>query len=317
MAKYLIAGALGFVGTKVSELLLTDGHAVVGIDAMDDCQLQQMRLAGLEKHSRFEFHDAYLNDKNVLSEAIDESEKIDAVFNLTAISEAKQELSGEKFADVHIAGTQQLLELCKERGIGKLIQASTSSVYGSNVAVLPILETVQAEKLSDPIAIAEKSAEDIAHGYHVECGIEVATLRYFDVYGPGSRTDSLIMHLCDLIHAGKPVTIFGDGRQRKGLSYIDDVARGTVQTLGVRGYQKINLGGHELISLNRLIHLVEKEMGKEAIVSTVSGELSIAVTQFPDLNRASNILGWKPEVSLEDGVRISVEWFCERGNYLA
>lgn len=308
MARYLVAGALGFIGAKVSRLLLDEGHTVVGVDTIGDSPAQQMRFAGL-KNGGFEFYEAQVNDTEVLDRVIGEGEKIDAIFNLIAVSEQKNELSGEIFFDAHIAGTRKLLQLCEARGIGKFIQASTASVYGSNAPVLPILETVQVENLRDLVASAEKSAESIAHSYHAEHGIKVTILRYFDVYGPGDRAGSLIINLCDLIYSGKNVVILGDGTQRKSLSYIDDVARGTIQALRVGGYQEINLGGHELISLNKLIHLIETEIGKEATISTISGELSIAVAQFPDLNKARNMLGWKTEVPLEIGIGSTVKWF--------
>jgi UDP-glucuronate 4-epimerase len=309
MARYLIAGAAGFIGAKVSELLLDSGHNVVGIDTVGDSRVQQMRLAGLGKRGGFEFHEAQISDPGVLGEAIDAGEKVDAVFNLIAVSEQKKEFSSEKFVDIHIAGTQKLLELCDERGIKKFIQASTASVYGPNPAVLPILESVQTERLSDPVAVAEKSAESITHSYHVERGVEVTILRYFDVYGPGDQVDSLILNLCNLISSGKTVTVLGNGTQRKSFSYIDDVARGTIQGLVSRGYQEYNLGGHELISLNKLIDLIGKSMGKHPEIDKVSNELSIATTLFPDLDKARNMLGWRPEISLEAGMKNTVDWY--------
>lgn len=318
MANYLVAGAVGFIGAKVSELLLTEGHVVVGIDNMDgsyDIRLKHARLQRLQKTDGFEFHEVDISDEFSLLKITQGKQPFDAIINLAAVTSQTHGINRQKFIGTNITGTLNLLELCKNMGVKKFIQASTSGVYGSNVAVLPVPETVSSDYLSQLDAITQKSAESIAYSYYAKYSIDVTVFRYFNVFGPIGKPNDLIFKLCRSIYEEEPILVVGDGSQGHGFSYIDDVARGTLQGLKSLGYQEINLGGHELVSLNKLIGFIEKASGKKAKIEHSLQELSIATTEYPDLQKAKELLDWKPEISMEEGIEKTMNWYVSERDW--
>ncbi len=153
------------------------------------------------------------------------------------------------YVETNMNGTLNLLELCRHHGVPKFILASTSSLYGANPP-LPTPETAESDHPLQPYAASKKGAEALAHTYHHLFGIDVTVFRYFTVYGPAGRPDMVMFRFCQWIAEGRPVRITGDGTQSRGFTYVDDIARGTILGLKPLGYEMINLGGHETITIN-------------------------------------------------------------------
>jgi nucleoside-diphosphate-sugar epimerase len=311
MANYLVAGAAGFIGSKVCELLLREGNHVVGLDNMEgvyDIRLKQARLARLEKMDQFDFRVLDINEMIPLLNLAQEIQQFDAIINLTATNQQSRVKLSE-FIDTKMTGTLNLLEVCKRFDVPKYIHSSSSTIYGTASLVLPIAENISNDHVSQPDAISQRCGESLAYSYHKECGVDVTVFRYFDVYGPLGKPSDLILKLIKSIDEEEKVAIVGDGTQGFGYSYVDDVARGTLQGLKPLGYEVMNLGGHELISFKSLIGMLEKAIGKEAKIEHVADGLSIATMRFPDLGKAKTLLNWAPEVSLQEGIKETTEWY--------
>ena len=205
-------------------------------------------------------------------------------------------------------GTLHLLELCRQRGIPKIVLASTSSIYGANPPY-PTPESASSSEPLQPYAASKKAAEVLAHAYHFLHGLDVTILRYFTVYGPAGRPDLAMFRFCQWIHEDQPVRVNGTGDQSRGFTYLDDIARGTIMALRPLGFEVINLGGHEVITINGLIRMLEEEIGKPARVEYGPPNMADMLANWADVSKAGRLLGWEPQFSLRSGVQRLVDWY--------
>ncbi len=149
----------------------------------------------------------------------------------------------------------------------------------------------------------------LCYTYHCLYDLDISVVRYFTVYGPAGRPDMSMFRFARWISEGEPVHLYGDGEQSRGFTYVDDIARGTIAALKPLGYEIINLGGHEVITLNALISLLEKCIGRKAILERHPANLAEMLTSQADVTKARRLLDWQPEVSLETGVSRLVAWY--------
>lgn len=311
MSRYLVTGAAGFIGARTSEMLLEQGHTVTGVDNLNrsyDPRVKEYRLRRLQAMPGFEFSLADISDRGILQSPL-ASQEFDAVINLAARAGVRASVDDPwAFVDTNVTGTLNMLELCRQNGIPKLLLASTSSIYGAD----PIYPTPETESSSEPLqpyAASKKGAEALAHAYHHLYGLDVSIVRYFTVYGPAGRPDLAIFRFVQWIIEGRPVRIHGDGEQSRGFTYVDDIARGTILALKPPGYEVINLGGHEVITINELVRLVEELTGKTARVEHGPANPADMRTNQADVGKARALLGWQPEVNLVEGVKRLVDWY--------
>lgn len=313
MAHYLVTGAAGFIAHRTIELLLAEGHTVFGIDNMNDAydvRMKAYRLRRLQALPGFEFLRADISERDVIRQvpAIS-SRPIDAVINLAARAGVRASTENPwVFVETNVTGTLNMLELCRQRGIPKFILASTSSIYGANPPY-PTPETAESDRPLQPYAASKKGAEALCHSYHHLFGIDVSILRYFTVYGPAGRPDLAMFRFAQWISEGRPVRVNGDGEQSRGFTYVDDIARGTILALKPLGFEIINLGGHEVISINGLIRLLEEIIGKKAVVEYGPFHPADMRNNWADVSKAGRLLGWEPQVALQEGVRRLVDWY--------
>lgn len=313
MAHYLVTGAAGFIAHRTIELLLAEGHTVFGIDNMNDAydvRIKAYRLRRLQALPGFEFLRADISERDVLRQvpAIS-SRPIDAVINLAARAGVRASTENPwVFVETNVTGTLNMLELCRQRGIPKFILASTSSIYGANPPY-PTPETAESDRPLQPYAASKKGAEALCHSYHHLFGIDVSILRYFTVYGPAGRPDLAMFRFAQWISEGRPVRVNGDGEQSRGFTYVDDIARGTILALKPLGFEIMNLGGHEVISINGLIRLLEEIIGKKAVVEYGPFHPADMRNNWADVSKAGRLLGWEPQVPLQEGVRRLVDWY--------
>ena len=311
MAHYLVTGAAGFIGSRTAELLTREGHRVVGVDNLNDAydvRIKQYRLAALEKLDGFEFRRLDISVPAEV-EAL-RGEKFDAIINLAARAGVRASVEHPHlFYETNLMGTLNLLELSRKTGVPKFLLASTSSIYGANPPY-PTPETASSSEPLQPYAASKKAAEVLAHTYHYLHGLDVSVVRYFTVYGPAGRPDLAMFRFCQWISEGRPVLVNGDGEQSRGFTYLDDIARGTILALKPLGYEIVNLGGHEVISINGLIALLEEMIGRKADVHYGPPNLADMFTNWADVSKAGRLLGWEPQVGLRDGVRKLVDWYA-------
>jgi UDP-glucuronate 4-epimerase len=311
MSHYLVTGAAGFIGARTSEMLLEQGHTVTGLDNLNhayDPRLKEYRLRRLQAIPGFDFVLADISDRAILESTALER-KFDAVVNLAARAGVRASVEDPwVFLDTNVTGTLNLLELCRRNGIPKFLLASTSSIYGAN----PIYPTPETESSSEPLqpyAASKKGAEAMAHAYRHLYGLDVSIVRYFTVYGPAGRPDLSIFRFVQWVVEGRPVLIYGDGAQSRGFTYVDDIARGTILALQPLGYEILNLGGHEVITINDLVEMVEEVTGRKAVIEHGPVNPADMRTNQADVGKARRLLGWEPQVSMADGIRRLVDWY--------
>src|SRR5687767_1454773 len=251
MANFLVTGAAGFIGARTSEFLLKDGHTVAGIDNLNDAydlRMKEYRLSRLNEMPGFTFHKLDISDKSIIDKF--KEHKFDALINLAARAGVRTSvLDPWVYVESNMTGTLNMLEICRQAQIKKFIVASTSSIYGENPPY-PTPETTSSSEPLQPYAASKKGAEAMAHAYHHLYDIDVTVLRFFTVYGPAGRPDLSIFRFVQWISEGRPVRVNGDGEQSRGFTYIDDIARGVISALKPLGFEVINLGGHEVITIN-------------------------------------------------------------------
>ncbi len=310
MANYLVTGAAGFIGARTSELLIRDGHTVVGVDNMNnayDPRMKDYRLHKLQAMPGFTFHKLDISNKSIIDQFKDQH--FEGVINLAARAGVRYSVEDPwVYVESNMIGTLNMLEICRQTGAKKFVVASTSSIYGEDPPY-PTPESASSSEPLQPYAASKKGAEAMCHAYHHLYGIDVSVVRYFTVYGPAGRPDLALFRFVQWISEGLPVRVNGDGEQSRGFTYIDDIARGTILALKPVGYEIINLGGHEVITINNLIKLLEEVIGKKADVQYGPPNPADMFTNWADVSKAGELLGWEPQFNMRAGVEKLVEWY--------
>jgi UDP-glucuronate 4-epimerase len=320
MAHYLVTGAAGFIASRVSEMLLDAGHTVYGVDNLNnayDVRVKEYRLKKLTVRPGFKFKRMDISHWEEVEELGDEIEKVDAVINLAARSGVRASLIDPwVFIETNITGTLNLLELCCRQKISKFILASTSGLYGSKNP-MPFKEDAGTDHPLQPYAASKKGAEALCYTYHYLYNIDVTVFRYFTVYGPAGRPDMVMFRFTQWINEGRAVRINGDGEQSRGFTYLDDIARGTILGLKPLGYEIINLGGHEVIKINDMIHMLEKRLGRKANVEYQPLHPADLLANWANVEKAKAMLGWEPQVPIDEGVDRLVAWYLKERSWVS
>ena len=308
--KYLVTGAAGFIASKTSEFLLNAGHEVVGVDNLNDYydpRLKEHRLEALRQQPRFSFHKLDIEDKSAVY-SLFEKNKFDGILNLAARAGVRYSMENpDVYMTTNAMGTLNILNAMKDHDVKKMVLASTSSLYAGQK--MPFVETLPVNTPISPYAASKKAAEVMAYSYHYLYKIDVSVVRYFTVYGPAGRPDMSIYRFIQWIDEGKELELFGDGSQSRDFTFVDDIARGTIAALKPVGYEVINLGGGQNpISLNTVIGMIEKFLGKKAKIANKEFHIADIKETWADISKAKSLLGWEPLVTLEDGIRQCVEW---------
>lgn len=316
MGKYLITGAAGFIAWRVAELLINEGHTVIGVDNMNDAydvRMKEYRLYKLQAMHGFTFHKLDIADQAIIERF--KHEKFDAVINLAARAGVRSSVENPWiYLESNVTGTLNMLELCRITGTQKFLLASTSSIYGANPPY-PTPETASSDAPLQPYAASKKGAEAMAHAYHYLYNLDISVVRYFTVYGPAGRPDLALFRFTQWISEGRPVQVYGDGGQSRGFTYLDDIARGTLLALKPLGYEIINLGGHEVITINNLISLIEDVVGKKALIKYGPAVQADMRSNWADVTKAGNLLGWEPQIGLRQGVERLYSWYLAERNW--
>lgn len=317
MGRILLTGTAGFIASKVAELLLSEGHEVIGVDNLNDAydvRLKHWRLQRLQGLAGFTFQQVDISDRASLASFWGKFGRFDAVINLAARAGVRPSVDNPWiYFDTNTTGTLNLLELSRQHDTDKFVLASTSSLYGEQNTV-PYAEDADTNHVISPYAASKKAAEVVCYTYHQLYQIDVTIFRYFTVYGPAGRPEMSIFRFIQWIDQGRPVRVFGDGRQSRDFTYIDDIARGTVAGLQLRaGYETINLGGDEPVVLMDVIQMIEELLGKKANLVHEPRHPADVRETWANIDKARRMLNWEPQTSIADGVAEAVRWY--RDNY--
>ncbi|SNZ10392.1 Nucleoside-diphosphate-sugar epimerase [Persephonella hydrogeniphila] len=314
----LVTGAAGFIGWKTAKLLLESGFNVIGIDNMNhyyDVKLKEWRKKDLEKYENFRFFQIDIQNLGALKVLFD-SYNFDAVLNLAARAGVRYSMENPHvYLQTNAQGTLNLLEMMKEKDIKKMVLASTSSLYAGQP--MPFKETLPVNTPISPYAASKKAAEVMAYTYHYLYNMDITVVRYFTVYGPAGRPDMSIFRFIKWIDEGTPIRLFGDGSQARDFTYVDDIARGTVLAMKPLGYEIINLGGGKNpISLKAIIQKIEDLLGKKAKIEYKPFHKADMKETWADIEKAESLLGWKPEINIDEGLKRTVQWYLQNKEWL-
>jgi nucleoside-diphosphate-sugar epimerase len=317
--RFLVTGAAGFIGSQVSRLLLDAGYEVVGIDNVNsayDPRLKEWRLTQLAASPRFRLERIDITDLAAVEQVFaaagaNGGSPFAAVLNLAARAGVRPSVANPwAYFQTNTDGTLNLLELCRRHGVRKFVLASTSSLYGAHNPI-PFSEDADTSRPLSPYAASKKGAEAIAFTYHHLHGIDATVLRYFTVYGPAGRPDMSVFRFMRMIAEGQPITVFGDGRQQRDFSYVDDIARGTAAALRPLGFEVVNLGGDRPVRLDDVIEQIAELVGRRPVIRYAPAHPADVPATWANVEKAGRILDWKPQVPLEEGLRRTAEWYRE------
>jgi UDP-glucuronate 4-epimerase len=330
--KLLVTGAAGFIGFHTANLLLEQGHEVVGLDNLNDYYdpaLKAARLKILEGAQRFRFAKIDLTDGEAM-ERLFEREQFQRVVHLAAQAGVRYSLQNPNaYVQSNVAGFLQVIEGCRQHGIEHLVYASTSSVYGANTR-LPFSERQCVDHPLTLYAATKKANELMAHSYSSLYGLPTTGLRFFTVYGPWGRPDMALFLFTQNILAGLPIDVYYEGHHRRDFTYIDDVVKGVVAAVdhvaqpdpawnsdapdpstSRAPYKIYNIGNQRPVTLLRFIEVLEQCLGRKAQKNLLPMQLGDVPDTAADVDALARDVGYRPSTGLEEGVKHFVEWYLE------
>lgn len=311
--RILLTGAAGFIGSHVSERLLSIGHSVIGIDNFDPFYDRSVKEENLQKSlndTNFEFFEIdFFKDRKKLEHL----PEFDVLVHLGAKAGVRPSIANPKaYIETNYTGTNNLLELLKSRGLKKMVFASSSSVYG-NCPAIPFTETEALNQPISPYAFTKRGCEMMNFTYHHLEKIDVVNLRFFTVYGPRQRPDLAIHKFIRKIANGEPIQMFGDGSTARDYTFIDDIVSGVVASMDYvvnhsPCFEIINLGNNSPVKLNELISAIETTVGKKAEIEKLPMQPGDVDITFADISKAQKLLGYQPTTEIHTGLRAFADW---------
>ena len=328
----LVTGAAGFIGFHLSRRLLADGHAVVGLDNLNDyysVELKQSRLALLQEHDGFSFAQQSLEDGAAL-EALFADRDFDAVVNLAAQAGVRYSLENpQAYISSNINGFMNILECCRHASTPQLIYASSSSVYGLNER-MPFSVDDNVEHPISLYAATKKANELMAHTYSHLYGLPTTGLRFFTVYGPWGRPDMALFLFTRAIIAGEPIQVFNEGRMRRDFTYVDDIVEGIARLLqkpatadeAWRGdapnpgtscspYRLFNIGNNQPVELLDYIAAIEDALGMQATKELRPMQPGDVPATYANIDALFDYVGYRPATPIAEGIGEFVRWYRE------
>ncbi|CAG0950902.1 MAG: UDP-glucose 4-epimerase [Candidatus Methanoperedens nitroreducens] len=308
----IITGCAGFIGSHVVDKLLDMEKNVVGIDNFDPFYDQPIKMKNIHHNldnENFTFYRADIREKARM-EKIFNNDEIDTMIHLAARAGVRPSIQDPLlYQDVNIRGTMNLLEISREHGIKNFIFGSSSSVYGINEKI-PFGEDDPVDKAISPYAATKKACETFCYTYHHLYGIPITSLRFFTVYGPRQRPEMAIHKFTRSIDEGKIIEMYGDGKSRRDYTYISDIVNGIIAAVNKKlGYEIINLGNSNVVELRYLIQLIEENLGKSARIQKMPDQPGDVPVTYADISKAQMLLGYEPEVRIEQGIENFVNWY--------
>ncbi|WP_086998215.1 NAD-dependent epimerase [Rhizobium sullae] len=329
---YFITGTAGFIGFHLARRLLQDGHRVTGFDGLTpyyNVKLKHMRHAALAQFPTFKPVVAMLEDQKALEDAVSQA-KPDVLIHLAAQAGVRYSLENPRaYLSSNVEGSWNILETAERHKVQHLMLASTSSIYGANPSV-PFHETDRADEPLTVYAATKKSMELMAHSYAHLYKVPTTAFRFFTVYGPWGRPDMALFKFVKSMLEDQPIEIYGEGKMSRDFTYIDDlvesivrlsaitpseenrVADEKVETLSRQApFRIVNIGGGQPVSLMDFVETVERALGQPAQRKMLPMQKGDVPRTFASPDLLVALTGYKPDTTLETGIRAFVEWYLE------
>lgn len=331
MPRVLITGTAGFIGFHLARLLLDEGFTVHGYDAMTDyydVNLKRRRHAMLLQSEGFAATEAPLEDMAQLS-SVTEAFAPDAIIHLAAQAGVRYSLENPRaYVDSNLVGTFNVLEVARELGIGHLLLASTSSVYGANDA-MPFEEVQKTQTPLTLYAATKMANEAMSHAYAHLWAIPTTCFRFFTVYGPWGRPDLALFKFADAILADRPIEIYNHGEMHRDFTYVTDLVRAIRLLLDVpppppgeerllidgdslspvAPWRVVNIGNGEKVRLLDFIEAIEAELGRTAKRRYLPMQPGDVPATWADNGLLKALTGFQPQTSYQEGIARFVSWF--------
>jgi len=312
--RFLVTGAAGFIGSNLAEALLSRGDTVVGLDSFNDYYSparKRANVAVLETYPRFSLAEVDLRDEAGVACVVG-SGSFDAVAHLAAMANVRYSIErAPLYTDVNIRGTVNVLEAVRKAGVPHVVFASTSSVYG-NTEHLPFCEDDPLGKPLAPYPASKIAGELMGYTYHNLFGITFTAVRFFSVYGERGRPDMMPYIITDSIVYGKSFKLYDAGEMYRDWTYVGDIVSGVIAALErPLGYERLNLGRGQPVRMADFVELVERLVGRPAMMETPPAPASEPKVTYADVSRATALLGYQPSVTVEEGMQRFWRWYQE------
>ena len=322
----LVTGGAGFIGSHVVEKLINQDEEVVCLDNFDpfyDPTIKRRNLARVATHPRFHLVEGDIRDQRLLEKLFSDY-PITRIFHAAAKAGVRPSIQDPlSYEAVNIQGTIGILEIARKQPIQNFVFASSSSVYG-NSKHLPFIEDQPLGGACSPYGATKQAGELFCATYHLLYRLPVIGLRFFTVYGPRQRPEMAIHKFCRLIDQGKPVPVYGDGTSQRDFTYIEDAVEGVMAALSykeetgfkstdpsgkIKWCEMVNVGEAQTIELKELIQLLEKGLGKKAVLEHLPPQPGDVPATCADLNKARRLLGYHPKTKILEGIQQFIKWY--------
>ncbi|MHB8455399.1 MAG: NAD-dependent epimerase [Acidiferrobacterales bacterium] len=328
----MITGVAGFIGSTLAIRLLERGDRVYGVDNMNDyysVALKESRLARFSDNPNFRFEKLDISDREAVARLFREN-RFDAVMNLAAQAGVRYSLENpHAYVDANLVGFVNLLEGCRHSKVGHFVFASSSSVYGANTRQ-PFSEHDNVDHPVSLYAASKKANELMAHSYAHLFGLSCTGLRFFTVYGPWGRPDMALFLFTKGILQNTPIRVFNRGQMVRDFTYIDDIVEGVIRVIdhpakpnpawsgdapdsatSYAPYRIFNIGNSRPVELMKYIQILEKELGKKAVMEMLPMQDGDVPSTVADVRELKAAVGFKPDTPVEVGISRFVKWYRE------
>lgn len=318
MARILLTGAAGFIGSHVAERLVARGDTVIGVDNFDPFYaraVKERNLAGLRAAAAFSFHEFDLADPAAPLAGLLTADTV--VVHLAAKAGVRPSLRDPAgYLRANLVATQALVDAARAAGTRRIVFGSSSSVYGDDTPA-PFREDAPAVHPISPYAATKRAGELLLEALAPHAGLVVASLRFFTVYGPRQRPDLAIHSFTRRLAAGEAITMFGTGTEGRDYTYIEDIVSGVVAAVewtatAPVGVEHFNLGGNEVIELRRMIAEIAAALGVTPVIERTGRQPGDVLLTSADITKSGRVLGYAPRTPFPDGIRRFVAWYREQ-----